>query len=168
MAFSCRSWSLARLRSSAEKVSQCFNLNLCNFYNTSDCRKRTTVEPYWRGFVFVFVFFFFCKKMYSRFAGRPNKSGRITTRWPYYPGGHKTGFHCQEIAEQLISSSRKFIKCHLVHAHGTYSWPTNTALQSIITELLRKKVFWMDTEAKNIFCIFYATLLTSGVSAQSS
>ena len=42
---------------------------------------------------------------------------------------------------------------------------TNTALQSIITESIRKKVFWMDTEAKNIFCIFYATLLTSGVSA---
>ena len=82
---------IARLRSSAEKVSQCFNLNLCNFYNTSDCRKRTTVEPYWRGFVFVFVFFFY-KKMYSRFAGRPNKSGRIITRWPYTQVAIRQGF----------------------------------------------------------------------------
>ena len=44
--------------------------------------------------------FFFCKKMYSAEPGR--KKVAVITRWPYYRGGRKAGFHCNS---NILSSS---------------------------------------------------------------
>ena len=86
------------------------------------CILHLIAEKDYSGTVLTRVFFFY-KKMYGRFAGRPNKSGRNNevTVLPTEVAIRQQGVSLSVLAGQLISSSHKFIKCHLVHAHGTHS-----------------------------------------------